>query len=133
MFNSLKIECDDNVEEIFDINEINKLTENKVKIFDKDNSFIKKEFNFEISECQHKYPSRFNLNKNNFKNINIINTNENINNNINREEENIEIEKIDQEIKEMDIKEENNINNESNNKIKEKILKKKRIIKMRKL
>ena len=120
MFNSLKIECDDNDEEIFDINEINKLTENKVKIFDKDNSFIKKEFNFEISECQHKYPSRFNLNKNNFKNINIINTNENINNNINREEENIEIEKIDQEIKEMDIKEENNINNESNNKIKEK-------------
>ena len=74
MFTSIKIECDDKDEELFDLNELNKYTQNKVKIFDRDNSFIKKEFNFDINECQHKYPRRELLNKENNK-IEIINTN----------------------------------------------------------
>ena len=73
MFNEIKIECDASDEEIFDFKEIDNLTENKVKIFCKDNSFIKQEFNFNINECQHKYPKREilikNKNKINIKNI----------------------------------------------------------------
>ena len=103
MFNGIKIECDAKEEEIFDFKEINKLTENKVKIFDRDNSFIKNEFKLEISECHHKYPSREILikkrkkilNNNNFDlNENIINTNSNINKDI-------------EDIKNENIKEEN--------------------------
>ena len=80
MFNSIKLECDAKDDEVFDFKEIDKLTENKVKIFDKDNSYIKKEFNFDITECQHKYPSRMELlkvknNKNIELNENSINTN----------------------------------------------------------
>ena len=41
MFNEIKIECDASDEEIFDFKEIDNLTENKVEIFCKDNSFIK--------------------------------------------------------------------------------------------
>jgi len=80
MFNSIRLECDAKDDEIFDFKEIDKLIENKVKIFDKDNSFIKKEFNFDITECQHKYPNRMELmkiknNKNLELNENSINTN----------------------------------------------------------
>ena len=82
MFNSIRLECDAKDDEVFDFKEIDKLIQNKVKIFDKDNSFIKKEFNFDITECQHKYPSRMELmrmkNKKNLElNENAINTNSN--------------------------------------------------------
>ena len=129
MFKEIKIECDAKDEDIFDFKEINKLTENKVKIFDKDNSFIKKEFNFEISECHHKYPSREILikkknvieinNNNDFQiNENIINTDANINKVIEDIKiQNIEIEK---NVEENIINEELKISDEENNKIKDK-------------
>ena len=129
MFKEIKIECDAKDEDIFDFKEINKLTENKVKIFDKDNSFIKKEFNFEISECHHKYPSREILikkknvieinNNNDFQiNENIINTDSNINKVIEDIKiQNIEIEK---NVEENIINEELKISDEENNKIKDK-------------
>jgi len=117
MFKSIKIECNDNDEQLFDFKELNKLTENKVKIFDKDNSFIKKEFNFEVSECIHKYQSRIPYIKNN---INIINNNNielnnniiNTNSNINKDIENIKIGniKIEEEKEEINTKSENIIN-----------------------
>ena len=129
MFKEIKIECDVKDEDIFDFKEINKLTENKVKIFDKDNSFIKKEFNFEISECHHKYPSReiliknknaieINNNKDFQINENIINTDSNINKDIEDIKiQNIEIEK---NVEENIINEELKIKDEENNKVKDK-------------
>ena len=118
MFKEIKIECDAQDEDIFDFKEINKLTENKVKIFDKDNSFIKKEFNFEISECHHKYPSReillknknvLHINNNNLDlNENIINTSSNINKDV----EDIKIQNI-----EIEKNLEENINNEEQKKV----------------
>ena len=53
--------------EIFDLDNINAIIGNKPKIFDKENSFIKKEFDFDINECQHKFPQRatnYNNNRN---------------------------------------------------------------------
>ena len=131
MFNDIKIECKVKDDEIFDFKEINKLTENKVKVFDKDNSFIKKEFNFEIGECQHKYPRRENINKNKKK----INTSSNINKeahdikNENYDEKFAENEKleINEELKKVNNKdnekeEKNNIINENNLKTEDKTI-----------
>ena len=73
------INCNDN--ELFNIN-----YEIKKKI-DTDNTFIKKEFNFDINECQHKYQKRegVTLNK---KEINIYNLKK-VKNVIKEEEKNI--------------------------------------------
>ena len=132
MFNNIKIECDAKDEDIFDFQEINKLTENKVKIFDRDNSFIKKLFNFEINECQHKYPRRELLfknkneiniiNNNNLElNDNIINTNININKNIEQiKKENLKIEDNIEEKENIYRNGENMINDKIKNDNKEK-------------
>ena len=119
MFNETKIECDVVDEEIFDFKEINKLTENKVKIFCKDNSFVKNEFSLNINECQHKYPKRELLikNKNNFKNNNILEINENIintNSNINKDIEDIKLKNQEEKI-ENTLKEDKNYDKEANN------------------
>ena len=125
MFNEIKIECDASDEEIFDFKEIDKLTENKVKIFCKDNSFIKQEFNFNINECQHKYPKREilikNKNKINIKNNNILEINENIintNSNINKNVEEIKFKNQEDKIENIPNEEYKNdyIENENNNK-----------------
>ena len=60
IFNALDIKNCYNVneEELFNFNDINKAIGNKAKIFDKENTFIKKEFDFDINECQHKYYKR---------------------------------------------------------------------------
>ena len=60
IFNALDIKNCYNVneEELFNFNDINKTIGNKAKIFDKENTFIKKEFDFDINECQHKYYKR---------------------------------------------------------------------------
>ena len=62
IFNSIDIDMKNfeniNDEEIFDLDNINSIIGNKPKIFDKENSFIKKEFDFDINECQHKFPKR---------------------------------------------------------------------------
>ncbi len=47
-----------NEKELFNLDDINKIIGNKDKIFDKENIFIKKEFDFDINECQHKYYKR---------------------------------------------------------------------------
>ena len=47
-----------NEEELFHFNDINNIIGNKEKIFNKGNEFIKKEFDFDINECQHKYYKR---------------------------------------------------------------------------
>ena len=125
MFNEIKIECDASDEEIFDFKEIDNLTENKVKIFCKDNSFIKQEFNFNINECQHKYPKREilikNKNKINIKNNNILEINENIintNSNINKNVEEIKFKNQEEKIENIPNEEYKNdyIENENNNK-----------------
>ena len=60
IFSSLEIKNCYNIneEELFNLDDINKIIGNKDKIFDKENTFIKKEFNFDINECQHKYYKR---------------------------------------------------------------------------
>ena len=63
---------------------VNIIKNNEV-VFDKDNSYFKKEFDIDFVECQHKYQPRVPINKNlvlkeNSEN-NVINTNSNKNNN----------------------------------------------------
>ena len=127
MFNGIQLECNAKDEEIFDFKEIDKLIQNKVKIFDKDNSFIKKEFNFDISECQHKYPNRLALkkkeNENNKKselNENIINTNNNEDKqDIKIENKTLEEQEKKEEKEEIEKKQERNININLNDILKE--------------
>ena len=127
MFNGIQLECNAKDEEIFDFKEIDKLIQNKVKIFDKDNSFIKKEFNFDISECQHKYPNRLALkkkeNENNKKlelNENVINTNNNEDKqDIKIENKTLEEQEKKEEKEEIEKKQERNININLNDILKE--------------
>jgi len=144
IFRNINIKNCEDIEdnELFDLDDINSIIGNKVKIFDKDNSFIKKEFDFEINECQNKYPQREinnleekEININNLKNEpnNVINENIVEKNEINKEnkenKENIKIEedkeddiinKKNEEIK-IDKNEEINEENIMNNKMKNNI------------
>ena len=119
-----------NNEELFDLDNINKMIENNEKIFCKDNNFIKKEFDFDITECQHKYPRRELINKDKKEiKTNDNNNLENIKTEINLRKMCIidknEIEKIKEENKDNiivikkenndEIKNENEKINESNN------------------
>ena len=135
MFSDIKIKnCNDvKEEELFDLDDINKIIGNKSKIFDKDNSFIKKEFDFDINECQHKYPRRegVDLYIKKIKNVNNKKEENNINNveleknknekNDNKKEDIINIikEENHEEKKEEEIKEENKDKNK--NELKEEI------------
>ena len=124
-----------NKEELFDLDNINKIIENKDKIFDKENSFIKKEFDFDITECQHKYPRREIINKgekeikiNKNKNINEIKNDKNeidkiqeINNNHEDNVKKDEIIKEDKEKLNSEILNENKIEEKNEEKNEEKI------------
>ena len=91
-----------NENELFDLNDINKIIGNKEKIFDKDNTFIKKEFDFDINECQHKYQKRDKIILN--KKEKIVFNDKNI-----QKEPNIIIKKEEKKVNNENIKGEENI------------------------
>ena len=95
IFSNIELKnCDDaNDEEIFDLNNINDIIGNKPKIFDKENSFIKKEFDFDINECQHRFPKREIKNKDD-KKIKIENKNKEDEKEIKNEKINIDNKEI---------------------------------------
>ena len=96
--------------ELFDLDDINTIIGNKAKIFDKNNTFIKKEFDFEINECQHKYPKREtgDVKENEINNINNI------------EKEPIKVLKVNK-VDKLEEKENIEIKNEIKDKIEEKV------------
>ena len=88
-----------NEEELFNLDDINKIIGNKDKIFDKENTFIKKEFDFDINECQHKYYKREGVilqKKDNINNKDVKEENINININKSGDDKIIDKDKIDE-------------------------------------